>query len=240
MISVRLAWRRDGRSVRRRTMDERPRPVVQDRFHERVRDADRHVEGRPARSSALGRDERREVRMIAAQDGHLRAAARAGERQRAAHRVEAVDRRACAGVRRRAALVGVERRHRREVVADSAAHQQRAPRVAERVRERRIDGPRARVGRHRERMDEAVDHRAARIGAGVREDAAGADRAALQVLEERTLALRAQLGRLGERQRARDALEYGRTRRLAGLRVALGEHGAAQRLLIHGGLGGEE
>jgi hypothetical protein len=41
-------------------------------------------------------------------------------------------------------------------------------------------------------------------------------------------------------ERARDALEYGRTRRLAGLRVALGEHGAAQRLLIHGGLGGEE
>ncbi|WFN15519.1 hypothetical protein [Burkholderia contaminans] len=84
-------------------------------------------------------------------------------------------------------------------------------------------------------MDEAVDHRAARRRAGIRHDAAGADRAALQVLEERALGPGAQRGRFGERQCTGDTLEDGRARRFAGLCIAFGEHGGAKRLLVHGG-----
>jgi hypothetical protein len=154
-----------------------------DGLHELVGHADRDVEvGQVA--AVLGVDEGLDVRMVAAQHAHLRAAPGTGRLDGLARPVEhAHVRHRAARARLRAAHVGALRTDRREVVADAAA----APHGLGGLRERRVD-PGAAVGHLGDRiadgLDEAVDERGREIGAGGGADPAGGHEALLLRLEE--------------------------------------------------------
>ena len=134
---------------------------------------------------------------------HLRAAAAAGGRHREAHLVVDIHERQRPGrVRAGAGDVRAARAHRRELVADAAARLQRQPRLVhlgEDVVHRVVD----RAG------DRAVDRRSRRLvllRAGVRDDAAGGNRALAQGPQELLVPLLAHVLALHVRERARDAL----------------------------------
>ena len=143
-----------------------PRPVVLHRLHEGVAHQHREVEhAQPARV-ALGLDEVLDVRVVAAQAAHHRAAPEAGAHDGAAHRVPHVhEGERARGIRAHA----LDRRplgpERREVVADAAAllHGERG--FLQMLEDRRhvvADRP----------HHEAVEERDLPLGAGAGEDAA--------------------------------------------------------------------
>ena len=156
------------------------------RLHEGIGDADRDVEvGQVA--GILGVDEFFDVRMVAAQDAHLRAAAAAGGFDGLAGAVEDAHVGDGAGSARLGALdVGADRTDRGEVIADAAAAahgfgglQQRGVNAGAAV-----DDFRDRIAY---RLHEAVDQRRAQIGAGGRVDAAGGNEAVFLGFEEARL-----------------------------------------------------
>ena len=187
-------------------MHELPRQVLFDRVHERVGDRDRYVEVVPAPLRMLRFDEFRQVRVVAVEHGHLRAAARARAFDGAARRVEHVDVAARAGCARSGrAHVRAARADRGEVVADAAAAAHRFGGL----QQRDVDAGQAEVvdalDAVADRLHEAVDQRRRDAAAGRAHDAAGTERAVAQVVEEACFHLLAQRRRLGGRDAARDA-----------------------------------
>ena len=184
--------------------------------------ADRHVEVVPAALRMLGLDEFEQVGMVAVEHGHLRAAPRAGAFDGAARRVEHVHiaarprRRRTGGVHARA--LGPDRG---EVVADAAA----AAHGFGRLQQRHVDAGQAlfvdALDRVADRLHEAVDQRGRDAGAGRAHDAAGAERAVPQVVDEARFDRFAQRWRLRLGDAARDALEHVVGRLLVAFRVFL-------------------
>lgn len=186
----------------------------------------------PARMPVLRGGEREQIRVIAAQHRELRAAAAVALARLRADPVEPVERRAHAG---RIGMVRVGPRaggrDGREVVADVGAHREREARFVERLVEVRMKA-RERGG-GADRMHEAARHRLIRRGARARHDAARAERAVQQVPVEAPRRARTGRHRLRERERTRDPRARLSARMLAGQRVAVGEYGVADRLVVH-------
>jgi hypothetical protein len=162
--------------------------IVLHRHHELVGDAHRDVEiGEVA--LVLGADEVLDVRVVAAQHAHLRAAARAGRFHRLARAVEDthVGKRA-ARARARALHFGAFGSNRGEVVADAAA----APHGFGGFLQRGVD---ARAALHHladgvaDRLHEAVDQGGLQVHAGGGVDAAGRYEAFFLRLQEAALPL---------------------------------------------------
>ncbi len=234
--AVRAGQRAARRVARRRHVPQRPRQILLDRLHECVGGGHRELERRPARMPArmpvLRGGEREQIRVIAAQHRELRAAAAVALARLRADPVEPVERRAHAG---RIGMVRVGPRaggrDGREVVADVGAHREREARFVERLVEVRMKA-RERGG-GADRMHEAARHRLIRRGARARHDAARAERAVQQVPVEAPRRARTGRHRLRERERTRDPRARLSARMLAGQRVAVGEYGVADRLVVH-------
>ena len=154
-----------------------------DGLHERVGHADRDVEVGQA-VAVLAVHELEHVRVVAAQDAHLRAAPRAGRLDRLAVGVEdahEAHRPGGAGVR------ALDHRapgaDAREVVADATAAAKRFGRLPERLGDA---GLAVEILGHRvaDRLHEAVDQRRTDIGAAGGVDASGGNEAALHGREE--------------------------------------------------------
>ncbi len=186
-------------------------------LHEGVGDTHREVEVLQV-ALVLGMDEGLDVRVVAAQHAHLRAAPRAGRLDRLAAAIED------AHVAHRARSVALCRRHprtgradAREVVADAAA-------AAHRLRRFGQCGVDAGVAvfivtdRVADRLHEAVDQRRLQSRARRRLDAAGRDEAAAQRLEKTRFPMCALVVAFGLRERAGDAAQHV----VDGLLVALG------------------
>ena len=143
-----------------------------DGLHEGIGDADRDVEvGQVA--MVLGMDEVLDVRMVAAQDAHLRAATSARRFDRLAGTIEDThvgDRSGSARVR--ALDQRADRADRREVVADATATAHRLGGLGQCSVDAglAVDGLDDRVA---DRLHEAVDQRGGEVGTGGRVDAAG-------------------------------------------------------------------
>ena len=122
----------------------------------------------------------------------------------------------------RAAHFGAARADAREVVAHAAA----APHGLGGFAQRFVDAGEAFVVAALDavahRLHEAVDQRGVQLGAGGAHDAAGADGARVQVLEEALLPLGAAVLRLDAGQRLRDALEQVLLGLLAGVPTIIG------------------
>ena len=156
---------------------QRPVGIVLDRLHEVVGDQQPQVELAQAPVLALGADEFLHVRMRDIERAHLRAAAAAGRGHGETHLVVDIhERQRARGVRAGARHVRAARTQGREFVADAAAGLQRQAGLVDLVEDvvhRIVD----RAG------DRAVDRRGLRlvfVGAGIRGDAPGRNRAAAQ------------------------------------------------------------
>jgi hypothetical protein len=209
------------------------RAVGFDRLHEGVGHADRHVEvGQIA--AVLGVDELLDVRVIAAQYAHLRAATAAGGLDRFARAVEhphVADR--AGGARLRAAHARTDRADAGEVVTDAAtaAHGFRC------LRQRGVDA-RALVfdfgDRIADRLHEAVDQRGGELGAGGGTDAPRGHEAALLRVEEFRFPVRAAVFRLGLGERFRHTAAHFADRGFTTLGVLLDQYFAGNFLLRQG------
>ncbi|MDT4810427.1 hypothetical protein FQZ97_433360 [compost metagenome] len=186
-------------------MDQLDLAIGLHRVHEFVGDADRDIEiGEVA--LVLGVDKAFDIRMVAAQHAHLRAAARAGGFHRRARGIEHLHeghrpRRA----RMRRAHQRARRPDRREVIAHAAA----AAHGLGRLRHRGVDaGPPVTRFRHRvaHRLHEAVDQRGLDTGAGGGIDAPGRHEAVFLCPQEARAPGLALVLRLGLRQRQRHTL----------------------------------
>jgi hypothetical protein len=194
-----------------------------DGLHELVGHADRDVEVRQV-AAVLRVDEGLDVRVIAAEHAHLRAAPGAGRLDGFARPVEdAHVRHRAARARLRAAHVRALRTDRREVVADTAA----APHRLGGLRERRVD-PGATVGHLGDRiadgLDEAVDERCREIGAGGGADPPGGHEALLLRLEEPRLPAGALVLGFGGGEGAGDPAAHVVNRGFLALGVLLDQH----------------
>ncbi len=201
--------------------------------HEHIGHADRDVEVREL-AGVLGMDKVLDVRMVAAQDAHLRAAARTGRFDCLARAVENAhigDR--AARPRMGAAHQGALRPDRREVVADAAA-------PTHGLGSRRQRGIDARLAvddlgdRIADRLDEAVDERCreARPGGGI--DAPGGNESILLSLQELRFPVCALVVGLDRGQRAGNATADVLDRAFAALRVFLDQHLGADLLFRRG------
>ncbi|MNT15535.1 hypothetical protein D3C72_1505930 [compost metagenome] len=175
------------------------------RLHEFVGDADRDIEIAEL-ALVLGVDKALDIRMVAAQHAHLRAAARAGGFHGGARCVEHLhERHRPRGARMRGPHQRAGRSDRREVIAHAAA----AAHGFGGLRHRRVDAGAAFARlRHRiaHRLHEAVDQRGLDAGARRRVDASGRHEAVfLRPQEARAPGLALVLG-FGLGQRARHAL----------------------------------
>mmetsp|Transcript_21920 Transcript_21920/g.61690 ORF Transcript_21920/g.61690 Transcript_21920/m.61690 type:complete len:665 (+) Transcript_21920:1171-3165(+) len=194
------------------------RAVGLHRLHEGVGHADRDVEVAQV-ALVLGMDELFNVRVVAAQHAHLRAAAAAGAFHRLAGPVEhahIADR--PRGMAAGGAHPGAGRADAAEVIAHAAAAAHRLGRFGE----GRVDAGHA-VFRGGDavahRLHEAVDQRGRQLGAGRGHDAAGRHEAALLGVEEGGRPTRTVGGLLGLRQRTGDALAQLVGRLLAALGI---------------------
>ena len=210
-------------------------PVRLHRFHERVRDAHGDVEvGELA--GVLGMDEALDVRMVAAQHPHLRAAAGTGRFHRLARLVED------AHVRHRTARARGGAAHQRALGADRGevvAHAAAAAHGLGGLGERGVDAGLAvdHLGDGvAHRLHEAVDEGGGERGAGRGVDAARGNEAALLRLEEARFPLRSPGLGLGGGQRARHAGAHLGARALAALGVLFQQH-VARDLLVGEGRG---
>ncbi len=204
------------------------------RLHEGIGHADRDVEVLQV-ALVLGVDEGLDVRVVAAQHAHLRAAARAGGLHRFAAAVEDAH---VAHRARGVALRGRDpralRADAREVVADATAAAHRLGRF----RQRGVDAGVAvfdLADRIAHRLHEAVDQRRLQPRARGRLDAAGGDESGLQRLGEALLPMRALVFALGLRQRAGDAAVNVVDRLLVALGVLVAQHFGADGLRRQGG-----
>jgi hypothetical protein len=199
------------------------------RLHERIGHADREVEVLQV-AFVLGVDELLDVRVVAAQHAHLRAAARAGAFDRLARAVEhahVADR--ARRVAARAAHPRAARADAREVVAHAAA----AAHGLGGLGQRGVDAGVAVVDlrdRVAHRLHEAVDQRGRQVGARRRRDAPGRHEAGGQRGGEALLPVAALFGRLGLRERAGDAGVHVGGAAFAVLGVFLEQHLGADRL----------
>ena len=205
-----------------------PFPVVLHCTHERVGDCDAHVEIRKI-AVVFGVNEVFDVRMVAAQDAHLRTAPRARRFNRLAAAVED------AHVRNRTARRGMRAAHVRafgtnvrKVVADTAA----APHRFSGFHQRDVNAGLAVDDlRHgiAHRLDEAVDQRGFKLGAGGRVDAAARNESADEGFEEFFFPARGILFDGGKR--TGDAAPHFVGRLLGALRILLEQHIDADLLL---------
>ncbi len=145
---------------------QRPFGVVLHRGHKGIARQHREVEHGKAAGRALGVDEGFDVRVVAGESRHHRAAARAGAHDGAAHGVPHLhERHRAGGIRTHAVHFRTTRPQGGKIVADAAALLQRQRRFAQ-VREDPVHG--IRNGAHHE----AVEERHVPLGASAGENSA--------------------------------------------------------------------
>ena len=171
--------------ARRGFVHQFPLAIGFDGLHEVVGHAHGHVEIVPTAWSALGGDEVHHIRVIDAQHAHLSAAACAGAFNGRARLVEHIDVAARArGHRGRALDEGTARTDAREVVAHATTTAHGLGGFAQCF----VDAGKARVihalNTVAHRLHEAVDQGGLNVGTGCTHDAASADGAEAQVVEE--------------------------------------------------------
>ena len=208
-----------------------PRLIVLQRVHEAVGHAHRDVEIVPAPGLALGGDEVQHVRMVDAQNAHLRATSGAGALNRRAGLVEHVDVAARPrGHGMRALDLSPARADARKVVAHAATAAHGFGRFAQRFVDARVAVFINALDAVAHRLHKAVDQSGLDVGAGGAHDAAGADGACLQIGQEARFVHFAQAFGFHRGQGAGHAAEQVFDAGFAGFEVFFLQHVIADRL----------
>ncbi|OQC14887.1 MAG: hypothetical protein BWX79_00778 [Alphaproteobacteria bacterium ADurb.Bin100] len=182
---------RDQAGAGARTVHQFPGLVVPKRLHERIGHPHRHVEVVPAPRRALGGDEIHHVRVVDAQHAHLRAAPGPGALHRGAGLVEHVDVAARPRSHGGGGLdLGATRANAREIVAHAAPTTHGFGRLAQGFVDAGVTAIVHALDAVAHGLHKAVDQGSLDIGAGRAHDAARADGAGMQVVQEQGLVLR--------------------------------------------------